>query len=92
MSPPLQVSKDDWKKIGIGAAMAVAGALLTYVATGIMPMLATKYPEASPFIAALAAIILNISRKYFTDTRPSVPEAAAAMTAARTKIADQSKC
>ncbi len=49
----------EWKKIGVGAALAVAGALVTYGAT-IIP----EIEQAAPLIGAAASIALNVARKW----------------------------
>ena len=52
----------DWKKIGIGAGVAVSGAVLTYIAQ-IIPTL--EIPAAYlPIITALLAVLTNIVRKW----------------------------
>lgn len=54
----------DWQKIGIGALVAVAGALLTYftpVVTGL------DLGSATPVVVAVWSIIVNIVRKWIAD-------------------------
>ena len=51
------------RKILIGAAIAVAGALLTYASDAIVPFLA-EHPSWGPAIAGVAAIGINAVRKW----------------------------
>jgi len=54
----------DWNKIGIGASVAVVGALLTYltpVVTGL------NLGEFTPIVVAFWSIFANVIRKYITD-------------------------
>jgi len=51
------------RKILIGAAIAVAGALLTYASDAIIPFLQT-HPLWGPAIAGVLAIFVNVVRKW----------------------------
>lgn len=73
-SPPFNLSPADWKKIGIGAVLSMAGALATYIGVEVLPTL--KEHVASDLglliytaLAAVAPIALNIARKWLGDTR-----------------------
>lgn len=51
------------RKILIGAAIAVAGALLTYASDAVVPFLA-EHPSWGPALAGVAAIAINAARKW----------------------------
>jgi hypothetical protein len=66
MSDPLKLDPSDWRSIAIGAAIAVGGALVVYLAD-----VATRIDISSTtgiFLSALAAIGLNLLRKFLTNT------------------------
>ena len=54
---------EQWQKILIGAAIAVAGALLTYASDAIIPFL-QSHPTWGPAIAGVLAILVNVVRKW----------------------------
>jgi len=56
------------RKILIGAAIAVAGALLTYASDAIIPFL-QAHPTWGPAIAGVAAILINAARKWLQGTK-----------------------
>ena len=56
------------RKILIGAAIAVAGALLTYASDAIVPFLA-EHPTWGPAIAGVAAILINAACKWLQGTK-----------------------
>lgn len=56
----------DWKKIGVGAVVAVGGALLTIVAEQVIPAI-DQGTATGALIASVAAIALNAARKFFSD-------------------------
>lgn len=63
-SKRFSLSSMDWNKIGIGALVAMAGALLTYltpIVTGL------DLGASTPIIVALWSIIANIVRKWIAD-------------------------
>jgi len=54
----------DWQKIGIGAGVAIAGALLTYltpIVTGL------DLGAFTPIVVALWSVIVNVVRKWIAD-------------------------
>lgn len=51
------------RKILIGAAIAVAGALLTYASDAVVPFLA-EHPSWGPALAGILAIAINALRKW----------------------------
>jgi hypothetical protein len=57
--------KLDWKKIGIGAGVAVGGALLTYIAE-LVPTI--DFWDWTPLVVALLGVLVNIGRKYLSET------------------------
>lgn len=56
------------RKILIGAAIAVAGALLTYGSDAVVPFLA-EHPSWGPALAGVAAIAINAARKWLQGTK-----------------------
>ncbi len=59
-----QLSKDDWKRIGIGALMAVGGAIATYLEE-LIPTL--DFGSWTPVAVAVNGILINTIRKLITD-------------------------
>jgi hypothetical protein len=62
------------RKILIGAAIAVAGALLTYASDAIVPFLA-EHPSWGPALAGVAAIAINAARKWLQGAKDGGSEA-----------------
>lgn len=62
------------RKILVGAAIAVAGALLTYASDAIVPFLA-EHPSWGPALAGVAAIAINAARKWLQGTKDGSSEA-----------------
>lgn len=63
-SPRFSLSSMDWEKIGIGALVAVVGALLTYltpVVTGL------DLGSSTPIVVAIWSVLANIVRKWIAD-------------------------
>ena len=56
------------RKILIGAAIAIAGALLTYASDAIVPFLG-EHPTWGPAIAGVAAIAINAARKWLQGAK-----------------------
>lgn len=67
-SKALSLSREDWIKIAKGAAIAVAGALITVGLEQVVPALEGSGAWGAS-IAAIMAIVLNTLRKWLTDTR-----------------------
>lgn len=63
-SKPFQLSKEDIKKVGKGAVIAVSGALLTYI-TELIPTI--DFGAYAPLIASIWAIIVNLAWKFIKD-------------------------
>lgn len=68
-SPQLTLSQSDLFKIAKGAALAAAGAVVTFLATEIVPHLDDSTATGA-LIAAVASTALNALRKWLSDTRP----------------------
>lgn len=64
-TPALSIGKIDWKKIGIGALVALGGTLLTYVSQIVAN---TDFGVFTPLVVSGWAIVVNILRKFLTDT------------------------
>jgi hypothetical protein len=56
------------RKILIGAAIAIAGALLTYASDAIIPFLA-EHPSWGPALAGLLAVVINAARKWLQGSK-----------------------
>lgn len=61
MSSQYSLNKEDLKKIAIGAGVALAGALLTYVSETITSV---DFGEWTPIIVAIWSILANAARKF----------------------------
>ena len=53
----------DWKKVGIGAGVAVAGAVITYVVE-LIPQI--NFGDLTPLVVAASSVIANMGRKFLT--------------------------
>lgn len=51
----------DWAKVGRGALVAVAGALLTYGTTFVT---GTDFGSYTPIVVAAWSVVVNVGRKY----------------------------
>lgn len=60
-SPSLSLNKLDWGKIGIGAGVAMGGALLTYL-TDLIPTI--DFGVWTPIVMTFWSVALNILRKW----------------------------
>ena len=54
----------DWKKIGIGAAVALGGTLLTYLTQVITSI---DFGVYTPIVVSGWSILVNIARKWIAD-------------------------
>jgi hypothetical protein len=63
----LNISKEDWIKVGKGALIALAGAAITYLPTitGIL-----EFGPWTPVITAGISILVNYLRKLVTQEQP----------------------
>ena len=69
-SPRFALTRDDLLKIAHGAALAAAGAAVTFLAAEVVPHLDDS-TAAGAAVAAVASVALNALRKWLTDTRRS---------------------
>lgn len=67
-SPKYTLSQTDLLRIAKGAALAAAGATVTYLAAEVLPSLDDS-TAVGAVIAAVASTALNALRKWLTDTR-----------------------
>ncbi|MDQ3330504.1 MAG: hypothetical protein M3552_07610 [Planctomycetota bacterium] len=67
-STKFQLDKSDLMKIAKGAALAAAGAVVTFLATEVVPHL-DESTATGAVIAAVASTALNALRTWLTDTR-----------------------
>jgi hypothetical protein len=51
----------DWRKVGKGALIAVAGALLTYGTTFVS---GTDFGAYTPLVVAVWGVVVNVAHKY----------------------------
>ena len=63
-SKPLAINKKDLIKVGEGALLAMVGAL--FAATGLY--LQSGVFDLKMFLGALGSILINVGRKFFTQT------------------------
>ena len=70
-SPRLTLSRTDLIKIAKGAALASAGAAVTFLATEVLPHLDDSTATGA-LIAAVASTALNALRMWIVDTRRPV--------------------
>lgn len=54
----------DWKKVAVGAGVALAGAALTYAQELITQIDFGQYTE---IVMAINSVLVNIARKWLTD-------------------------
>lgn len=58
------MDQEKWNKVARGAFIAVLGALLSYSAVSVVPLLHDHAGVAGPALAALASTLINLARKY----------------------------
>lgn len=63
-SKKYQLSTEDLKKIGIGALIALGGALLTYL-TDLIPNV--DFGVWTPFVVSGFGVLINLARKFLQD-------------------------
>lgn len=66
MSKRYSLNKEDFKRIGIGALVAIVGALLTYAETQIPNV---DFGSYTPLIVAVNSILTNAVRKFIADNQ-----------------------
>ena len=64
MSKSFQFGSQDWKRIGKGALVAIAGALVIYIPQAVTEI---SWGAYAPFATAIAGILVNILRVWATD-------------------------
>ena len=67
-SGKLQLNKDDVLSVLRGALLATGGAVITYFGTSVLPDI-DESTTAGAIAAGLIATLLNVLRKYLSDTR-----------------------
>lgn len=67
-STSFQLNRDDLIRIGRGAALAAAGAVVTFLATEVVPHLDDS-TAIGAVIAAVASTAINALRQWLRDTR-----------------------
>lgn len=69
MSPRWKIVGKDLKKVGVGALIVGAGAILDQLTPGIADTIDTHVPEAlRPVTAGIWMIVINFIRKVITPT------------------------
>ena len=61
----------DWKSIGRGAAIALAGAALTYATSVVVPAMEGSGNATLLTLAAFASVAVNVLRKALESKRES---------------------
>lgn len=70
ISPPLHMATFDWKKVGTGLLIAIAGAVLTVLEDYIPGV---DFGETwGPFVVALNSAAINLLRKFLLTSRANV--------------------
>jgi hypothetical protein len=59
------LTKEDWKKVGIGAGVAGIGAVVTYLVAWAGNI---DFGTYTPLVAAISAVVVNLVRKFVTKT------------------------
>lgn len=59
-----QLNKEDLTKLGVGALVAIGGALLTYIADTIPGV---DFGAYTPIIVAIAGVLINAARKFLQE-------------------------
>lgn len=67
-SPPLQLNRNDVRSILRGALLAAGGAIVTYLATEVVPHVDNS-TMLGAVIAGFGSTCLNALHKYLSDTR-----------------------
>ena len=67
-SSKFSLAKKDYLKIGKGALIAAAGAVLAYLSTQVFPQLQSSGEGILITIAVIGAVLVNAAQKYLQDT------------------------
>jgi hypothetical protein len=65
-SPRYTLALTDLKRIGLGAIVAAGGALLTYLSENIGGI---DFGDWTPVAVAFLSVLVNVLRKFLTDTK-----------------------
>lgn len=57
------MNKEDWRKVAVGAMVAAAGAVVTYLLNQLGNM---DFGANTPFVVALVSVVLNAARKWLS--------------------------
>ena len=68
-TPAGKIGKADFDKIFTGLLVAVTGAAIVYFSTEVIPDLQSSGDIVKLGLAALLAVLVNVGRKFLTDTR-----------------------
>lgn len=60
------LNRTDWKKVGIGAVIAVIGAFLTYLAESVSQF---DFGQYTPVVVAVLSVVVNIGRKWLATLK-----------------------
>lgn len=63
-SKTYEMNKEDWKKIGIGALIAIAGALATWMQE-VIP--GVNFGSYTTVMIVVNSVVINILRKWVSD-------------------------
>ena len=73
-SKPFDMVWADLKKIGTGAFIAIVGVFIAYLSTDVIPVFSADPSDIQKYtIAAVAGVLVNVLRKYVTNTIPPAP-------------------
>lgn len=61
------MTEQDFRKILTGAALAAAGAVLTYVELQVFPLLKEHAGVWAPLLVSVQSTILNVARKWLNS-------------------------
>lgn len=65
-SPRWELYREDLKKVGVGALVALGGALATYAETAIPGI---DFGQWQVLVVAVNSVLVNLLRKWVTDHR-----------------------
>lgn len=63
-STKFSLNNVDWKKIAVGAGVAITGALLTYISQTLTTV---DFGQYTPIVVAFWSVVANIVRKWMSD-------------------------
>ncbi len=68
-TPAGKIGKADFDKILTGLLVAITGAAVVYFSTEVIPDLESSGDIVKLGLAALLSVVVNVGRKFLTDTR-----------------------